>query len=124
MNKRYMVLAKNVSKHSDHRVKVGSVIVKKRPLSVGYNKVKTHPLHADPYNSLRGSIHAEVSALLTCDDPHGGVIYVYRETKDGKPALARPCNYCYNMLQSKGIKKVFYTISEFPYWRVEEITNV
>lgn len=123
MNPKYFTLARNVSKYSSHRVRVGAVIVKKRPIGIGYNVSKTHPIHADPYTSVRSSIHAEIRAIMNCNeyDLRDSVAYVYRETKDGNPALARPCNYCYSMLQSIGVKRIYYSISEFPYWKMEDL---
>jgi hypothetical protein len=46
-------LAKNVSKHSMHKYKLGAVIViNGHPLSVGFNKAKSHP------NAPRFGLHA------------------------------------------------------------------
>ena len=69
------------------------------------------------------SIHAEVRAIMNCqtDDLNGAVAYVYRETADGMPALARPCPWCWLELEKAGIKKIFYTISEYPYYAWERI---
>lgn len=39
-------------------------------------------------------------------------IYVYRETKDGKMALAKPCPACEAALRDLGIKKVCYTTNQ------------
>lgn len=36
-------------------------------------------------------------------------IYVYRETKDGKKALAKPCLSCETALRELGIRRVHYT---------------
>lgn len=121
LDKGFFRLAKNVSLNSNHRCKIGCVIVKHgKPVSVGFNHCKTHPIHTG--DSFRKSIHAEVSALLNCDTTlHGAIAYIYRETKDGKPALARPCNYCYQMLLAHGIKNVYYTIEIYPYWKKERI---
>lgn len=39
-------------------------------------------------------------------------IYVYRETKSGRRAMARPCAACTKALKDLGIKKVFYTTDD------------
>lgn len=119
----YFKLAKNISKFSNHRVRVGAVICKNRPISAACNRAKTHPKFADPYKSVRGSIHAEIRAIINCgcEDLKGGTVYVYREHKDGTPGMARPCSSCLDTLEEVGIKKIYYTISEFPYWRTEKI---
>lgn len=120
----FFQLAKRASKNSDHpRVNIGAVIaLNGKPVSFGWNKDKTHPEHANPTRSIRKSIHAEVDVVLSSDcDVSGGVIYIWRNTKDGKPALSRPCNYCYSFLQRAGIRVIHYTISQFPYHKMERL---
>lgn len=118
LQKGYFRLAKNVSKYSDCRVKIGAVISKKTPLSVGFNILTPHPKFID------FTTHAEMKAILNLGmfrDINGCDIYVYRETDDGIPALARPCDSCYNILRMYGIKKIYYTIRVPPYWKCERI---
>jgi hypothetical protein len=119
----YFKLAKNVSKYSDYKIKVGAVIARRKPIGVASNKCKTHPIHANPDKSLRKNIHAEIRAVINCgnEDLKGAIVYVYRQTKDGKPALARPCNYCYNYLKERGVRTIYYTTNEEPYWRMEDL---
>lgn len=116
----YFKLAKNVSKYSNHRAKVGCVVSKKKPISVASNKVKTHP---KCISETSKSTHAEIRAILNSgiEDLSGAYIYIYRETKDGKPALARPCNICYSFIAECGIKRIYYTVSTYPYWKMEKI---
>jgi len=119
----YFRLARNISKYSNHRVRVGCVICRKKPIGVGSNKTKTHPIHANPDTSIRGSVHAELRAIInsSSDDLSGCKAYIYRETKGGKPALARPCSYCMSILYDTGIKTVYYTVPEFPFFRKERL---
>lgn len=122
LNIGYFHLARNISKYSDHRVKVGAVISNKKPIAAASNKVRTHPRYANPDNN-RGSVHAEVRAIINSGKRNltGYNIYVYRETKRGYPALARPCEHCLGILEDVGIRKVYYTIDKYPYWKVEYI---
>lgn len=119
----YFRLAKNISKFSDHRVRVGAVIAKKKPVGAASNKAKTHPRFANPYNSLRNSIHAEIRAIINCgmDNIKGSYIYVYRQHKNGTPAFARPCPNCLTILKEYGIRKVYFTTEEFPYYQEERL---
>lgn len=119
----YFKLAKNVSKYSDYKIKVGAVIANRKPIGVASNQSKTHPIHANPNTSSRKSIHAEIRAVINCgrENLNGASVYVYRQTKNGKPALARPCNYCYNYLKNMGVKRIYYTIAEYPYWKMETL---
>lgn len=115
-------LARNVSKYSNYPIKVGAVVVKKKPIGVGYNIKKTHPRFSNPENSIHSCIHAEMKAIMNCDlEVDGADMYIYRELKDGSPALARPCDLCYNVLKGYGIKTIYYSTNEFPYWRKERL---
>jgi len=122
LGKGFFRLARNTSLYSSHRVKVGAVISKKKPISVGFNIRRTHPVYSNPNDTNKEFIHAEMSALIHCrGDLHGADIYVYRETDDGKPALARPCKMCYNMLKDAGIRKMYYTTPVPPFWNCEDM---
>lgn len=122
INKGFFRLARNTAPYSDCRIKVGAVISRKSPISVGFNVIRTHPRYSNPDETNTISIHAEMVALIRAGFDVGGCdIYVYRELDDGSPALARPCNLCYNELKKYGIKKIYYTIGEFPYWRCEKL---
>lgn len=108
MNVKYFDLARKVSKLSDHkRFSLGAVIVDgSKIISVGANKLKTHPKSTHPYSSLHAEMAAIISArqdLSKCD------IYVYRGIKPGTPAMAKPCVYCQAMIQEAGIKNIYYT---------------
>lgn len=115
--------AKNVSKHSIYRVQIGAVIVKKNhPISVGFNTCKTHPVFSNPEITDRSCVHAEIKALITADfNVENCDIYVYREYKFGVPALARPCENCIKHLRDAGIKRMYYSIGEYPYWNSEKL---
>lgn len=122
MNISYLKLAKTVSKFSDHRVKVGAVIVKRKPIIACANKNVTHPLYADPSKGKSSSLHAEIRCIIHSKcDLLGSDIYVYRETKDGESALARPCKVCLQALREAGIKRMYYSIKEYPYYKVEKL---
>ena len=102
---------------------MGAVIVKKKPIMACSNIVKTHPIYANPYEGNVGSLHAEIRCVLHLgdEDLRDSTIYVYREFKNGEPALARPCTMCRTVLREVGVKEVFYTTSEFPFYARERI---
>jgi len=109
---KYFELAKRLSLKSDHyQFKIGSVLVKKnRIISTGFNSLKTHPRSPHKYKS----VHSEFMCVLgiSAYDLAGATIYVYRETKDGNKAMAKPCKYCDRMLEQCGVKTVYYTVKE------------
>jgi deoxycytidylate deaminase len=110
MNIKFFDLAKKISKLSNHHHhKIGSVIVRgSKIISVGTNNIKTHPKSTHPHFSL----HSEMAAvLLAKQDLRGCEIYVYRETKDGVSAIARPCTYCFPFIKEAGLKEVHYSIN-------------
>lgn len=117
MTDKFMKLARNVSFHSNHRVRVGAVIVTNgKPISIGFNKLKTHPIYTK-INHKRAkyiqSLHAEMSALLSArTDVSGATIYVYRERRDGSRGNAKPCPVCQLLLAEAGIKKIYFTTEE------------
>jgi deoxycytidylate deaminase len=117
-------LAENVSKYSDCRIKMGCVLVDhSTPISVGFNKKKFFSKWCVP---PKESIHAEMEALRTSgkDCLRGANIFVYRERKNGSLGMARPCENCMEKLKEFGVRKVFYTIDEFPYWKMEKINGL
>jgi deoxycytidylate deaminase len=117
----FLRLARNISKHSTFKIRVGAVLVNNRhPISVGFNKIK----YCSKYSHLQEqSLHAEMVCLKTCGKDYIGKssIFVYRETRNGLPALAKPCENCQNMLKLAGIKRMVFSIAEYPYFDIEEL---
>ena len=113
--KSFFQLARNVSFHSKHRVRVGAVIVKNgKPISVGFNKLKTHTMYKKvnhPKSAYIRSLHAEMAALISArTDLRGAVIYVYRERKDGSVGTAKPCPVCQMLLKEAGVREAWFTM--------------
>ena len=109
MKPRMFELAKKLSQKSTSRFKLGCVIANKnKVISLGYNSMdKTHPKVPSVWKML----HAELHALIgnSYNDTKGCVAYIYRETKDGKLANAKPCQMCEDALRLAGLRKVFYS---------------
>ena len=105
--------AKVASLHSNaprSGLKMGAAIFQKGALvAVGFNSYnKSHP-------SVQGkafdwNTHAEQAALIKRQhySSHGDVLYVYRETFDGKLGCSKPCVRCEHFIRLAGIKKVRY----------------
>lgn len=104
-------LAKLISKHSTYNPQIGAVIYKgNKAISVGFNKKKSHPVFANEDRFY--SLHAEMGAIINAkQDLTGCSIYVYREYKDGSPALAKPCHLCMPSIIEAGITKIYYSDS-------------
>lgn len=110
MKQRFFEIAKKLSKsstHPDHQL--GAVITKGNEIiSLGFNKLKTHPKSNNKYKTL----HAELDAIIHAEKAehlYGCSIYIYRETKYGRPANSKPCPYCQELLKRVFIQDVYYS---------------
>lgn len=110
----YLNLAVELAKTSQCRQRHGAVVVAGGSvIATGVNKFRNHPNVLSEYDVLLGaSHHAEMDAIkqLQYRVLHNAVIYVARVNKRGIERYSRPCNRCYPMLISHGIKEVVYTI--------------
>lgn len=116
----YFKTAKAVSELSDFpRVHIGCVITNgHRIISSGFNSRRSHPLQKK-LNKERFSedsshlLHAESAALIPLLDKDIDwkkcSIYIYREHKDGRRALACPCLSCQKLIKQLGIRHIYYT---------------
>lgn len=113
-----------VSEYSDYKFKLGAIIFRGRKItSTGFNKNKTHP-KANEY-FLHGSIHAEIDAILHAPcEVKGSSMLVCRTYKNGSPALAKPCAMCVQVMYEFGIKDVFWTIKDLPFWDYAKVEDL
>ena len=108
------------------KARIGCVVVYKNTiLAKGWNSDKTHTDQAK-FNVMRfkdsgnrylpNKIHSEVAALSKIKyldiDFNKVHVYVYRELKNGKLALARPCQACVAAIKSLGIRNIHYTTAD------------
>jgi len=87
-----------------------------RVISIGYNSyVKTHPMQAfyakKTGNESRVFLHAEMDAIIKAGSriQQAYKISIFRYTRDGKPACAKPCAVCQEALKHTPIKIVEHT---------------
>lgn len=108
MKAKYLTLAKQASLKSDHsNYPMGCVIVKgNRILGVGHNMCRTHPKSPHKFKSIHAEFMAALNAGYSID---GATVYVFRQFKDGTPAIARPCSDCWKFLHACGVKEVIYS---------------
>lgn len=108
--KKYFELAKRLSRKSDHhKFKLGCVIVNGRQIvGLGYNQLKSHTKSPHVWKRVHSEFHAILGVLPA--DLKGAEVYVYRETKNGDPAIAKPCPVCEKMLCDCGIRHVYFSI--------------
>lgn len=118
--------AKLVRLNSTMNTQVGAVLTKGRKiLACACNHNGTLTFRAKGIHTpIVLSRHAEVMAILQAgiENVGGSTIWVYREMKDGTPALAKPCTKnCMRFIKFVGIKHALYTISEHPYFTEEDL---
>lgn len=121
-------IARNCSLMSDYTsncssARIGCVISYKGTiLAKGHNSNKTHTTQAKyniwrykdkSNNYLPEKLHAELHALSKIQyldiDFSKVHIYIYRETRKGELAMARPCPACLTRIKELGIKYISYT---------------
>lgn len=107
-------MASYLAAQSDCRMKHGAVVVRGGSvISTGVNKDRSHPrVVSTEHIKDHCSVHAEVDAIKKAKDVVGATIYVARVNKKGKTRDSRPCNRCYEIIQSNGIKKIIYSTSD------------
>ena len=105
-------LAKYEANQSTHKFRVGAIFYKgKTILGRGFNNgTKTHPKSPHPYKS----IHAEFSAFLHSyrlnNDLNGASLYVHRILANGDKAMAKPCEFCSELLTKINVLDVWWSI--------------
>jgi len=125
--KRAMEAARRMAELSNFKYKLGAVIIKHgKIISAGTNTGKTHPLVRKYFR--HGTIHAEVAAIIKYrhnkEILKDADIFIFRFTKEGYPALAKPCAQCTLLLHEYGIRRAFWTDSIFPYWQKGNIKQM
>lgn len=105
-DKSFLAASAKLAQTSDNRFKMACIAVRGGSvLGADINVTKTHP--TTPPN--RFSTHAEIGAMRACSDPAGTTLYIARLKLDGSTAMARPCSWCMQHIQSNQIYRVVYT---------------
>jgi len=109
---------------SEHKQKVGAVIFnKKRIVSHGINHPQKSIRHLKPkFQKWPNSVHAEVDAIIKAKTNLKNLsMLVVRVNSKNQLRIAQPCRWCQMYLEYVGIKKVFYSIDEFPYIKESKV---
>jgi len=98
-------------------------VIKNKIVAAAHNKLKTHPIQKR-YDEFRKfncvsdtqnmhSLHAEIACINSLKDVNINYkdleLYIVRLRKDRDYGLARPCAACMKFIQSKGIRRIFYS---------------
>ena len=115
---KFLKYAVEEANRSLHKQKVGCIIFdKNRIVSRGYNHPQRAVKHLLPkFQRWEGSVHAEVAAIIGArTDLKGRDMLVVRVNGKNQLRLAKPCVHCLLYLDYVGIRRVYYSIDEFPY---------
>lgn len=102
---------------SKHDRPVGACLFVNNTRCCGHNKNKTHPIYANGKEFY--TIHAEMDAILKFrarTDLTPVSIYVFRLNSTGI-AMSKPCPNCMKYLIEFGIRRIYYTIPEYPFYK-------
>lgn len=113
--------ARKESLKSTFQPAIGAVLAKGgHSLAGGFNKLRTAS-RGGAYTTYPESLHAERDCCIKVhrDTVQGCDLFIWREYKNGSPALARPCKDCQRLIKDLGIHRVIYSIPEFPYYKIE-----
>lgn len=120
-SRRYFEAAKDAAKLSDfQRVNIGcAVVYQHKVISTGCNTLRTEPMQKrlNIYRfaeDMNHCAHAEVRAIKPLIgrkdiDFKNVELYIYRQDRNGKLAMSRPCASCSALIRSLGIRHVYYT---------------
>lgn len=108
----FLNLAKEEALKSECKIKVGCIIFyKKNVISCGYNKFRAAKKLHPKFVKWKGSIHAEVDAILKARaDLKGASLLVVRINNKGEMRLAKPCVNCMKYIEHVGIKKIYFSV--------------
>jgi deoxycytidylate deaminase len=110
---RHINIALVCAERSTFKQRIGAVVFKgSRILGTGFNQTNRHQSLVKT-SSWPGSVHAEVSAIADAirnyKDVRGADMLVVRLKRTGDMGLAMPCEACYNVLKSVGIRRVNFS---------------
>ena len=105
--KKYFNIAKAVAENGDckeaaRKYRIGAVGIRSEGTAVFASNISTRVPNPDA--------HAEKRLVKKLNE--GAIVFVVRITRDNKFANARPCATCRKAMKRRGIKKIFYSISE------------
>jgi len=90
---------------------VAGIFKKNKLISVGFNKIITHP-KTKKYNYHEiAKVHAELHCVIKgkLDNYYGYSLAVLRIDRNNNISFSKPCTGCSHMIKQLGFSKVFYT---------------
>ena len=103
-------IEKQINKRTRH---YAFILNKSKIISIGRNKLKSHPKILKYKYPENATIHAELSAIIKSDSlsHKNNKLITFRFDKSGELNNGKPCKYCQRLLSSVGFKQVWYSNS-------------
>ena len=101
---RWVSVAIDQAHRSQHRVRVGSVLVVGSSIHSGYNRIKNSP----QISYQHATIHAEQSCIRKASRTKGGSIYVARLGAEGRLLPSFPCLRCFPEIRAAEIRRIVW----------------
>lgn len=102
-----------LAKQSEHKFQMSAAIIDKNSiLGLGINDGGTHTQSPHPYKTIHAEFAAIHKALATRKNLRGASLFVLRVTKGGKVGTSSPCKSCRTLIESVGIKTIYYITEE------------
>lgn len=115
---KFLKQAVEEAQKSEHKQKIGAIIFdKSKIISKGYNHPQRSIRHLKKkFQKWSGTVHAEVDAIIKAKtDLKNLSLLVVRINKNNQLRMAKPCQHCMMYIEYVGIKKIYYSIDEYPY---------
>lgn len=120
---KFLKRAQNEALKSTYMHQIGCVLVSgSNIISTGYNQIR-YKGRGIRFTNYPESLHAERDCLskVNKEEVSGATLYIWREGAN-HPMLSKPCENCWEMIKAVGcIKRIVYTTSEFPYYKVVKL---
>lgn len=105
-------IVKDKSDHKYHKLSA-VLLYKGRPINFGFNSLRTDP-KIKKYSQVK-AMHAEMSVIFGVKNKEilkHCTMVIFREDREGNPAMAKSCDSCETIMREYGIKKVIYSTKD------------
>lgn len=92
------------ARKSEHRVRVGAVLISGSHIVYSYNRIRNSP----DISYVHATVHAEMGAIRRHPKTRGGTIYVARLGSQGRLLPSFPCSRCFPEIVQAGIRRIVW----------------
>jgi len=93
-----------VARKSEHRVRVGTVLIAGSRIVYACNRIRNSP----DISYVHATVHAEMGAIRRHPKARGGTIYVARLGSQGRLLPSFPCSRCFPEIVNADIRRIVW----------------